>query len=481
MLHVYSMCETLDIKGSYNKLIQRVMIRTEMMREPFYPKVLICFLTRINKNDTINNNLLLRNLFASWPKDKLAQIYSGGSNGDDGFCGRQYHISPKDRRFGSLFFKWKGEYADASFTDFSAEPDSVSDQRPSRLGRLKHDVGRYIMNSGLYELVFKLHPSQQLVDWAKAFDPDIILAQGYNLSFTWLPLFLKRQLKKPLAFYCSDDWPSYLYASQEGLNSFTAPLMRQIVIRSTKQLFENVDVPLSFNRLMGDEYERRYNKPFITLMHGDDPQRFRQAAPIRVQPPEVKSIVATGGFDDTRWPLLLDLEEACQRLNQEGILVKATVLASRISEEGYRRVRLCQYVTIRDDPGHELLPSYLKGADLLYLPETFDPRVAFGYRYSISTKAHLFMFSHRPILVYGHPANGVVQYANQEGWATAISERGGEILWFALKTLLTDDRFSKQLVNQADDVAKLNHNMKCNQKTFLHALAAGRLQMKYSN
>jgi hypothetical protein len=426
--------------------------------ERYYPKVLICALTRINKNDTFNNNLLLRNLFAEWPRERLGQIYSGGSNGDEGFCGHQYQVGPDDRRFGKLFFRLKGECSDTSHTDFSAEPDRVSEQKPSQLGRLKQHAGRFLMDSGLYELLFKLRPSQQLVDWAEAFEPDIILAQGYNLSFTWLPLLLKRELKKPMAYYCSDDWPSYLYAPRDGLCAITAPLLRRIVNNSTQQLLAATDIPFSFNDMMGEEFKRRYGKHFTTLMHCDDPARFRCAEPIRLHPPEIKSIVATGAFDDSRWPLLLDLEEACQRLNDMGIPVRATVLTARISEEGYSRVKACRFVELQDDPGHELLPSYLKGADLLYLPETFDPVIAQGYRYSISTKAHLFMFSQRPILVYGHPECGLVNYAKCEGWASVVDLRDINILATKFQIILTDIEFRNALVSAADSVVYRNND-----------------------
>jgi hypothetical protein len=193
-------------------------------------------------------------------------------------------------------------------------------------------------------------------------------------------------------------------------------------------------------------------------MHCDDPERFFRAKPIRLQPLEVHSILATGAFDDSRWPLLLDLEEACHRLNNMGIPVQATVLAVHISKEGYRRINSCQFVKLQDDPGHELLPSYLKGADLLYLPETFDPHIAQGYQYSISTKAHLFMFSQRPILVYGHPACGLVNYAKRDGWAYVVEEQNIDFLVEALRSTLIDNEQRKKRMQAADQVAMRNND-----------------------
>jgi glycosyltransferase involved in cell wall biosynthesis len=442
-----------------------------------HPRVLIVALSRINSTDTANNGLLLRNLFSAWPRERLAQIYSGGSNGDGGFCGHEYQVAARDRRFGEQFFKLKKEQVPASRTSFSDE-QSIESRKSNTITRIKAKVGSFIQDSGFYEIIFKIKPSEQLLDWVREFDPEIVLAQGYNLSFIWLPLMLKRQFKIPMAFYNSDDWPSYLYASGNGLFATTAPFMRRIVASSTKELIADTDMPFAFNDMMGEEYERRYGKSFKTLMHCDDPERFRIAEPIRLQPPGVNSIVATGAFDDSRWPLLLDLEESCQRLSSQGIPTRATVLTMRVSEEGYRRIKSCRFVTLQDDPGHKLLPSYLKGADLLYLAETFDPEIAHGYRYSISTKAHLFMFSQRPIIVYGHPGNGLVKYADREGWACVVSKRDTELLTNKLILLLTDEDLRNKLIQKGNNVAQRNNSCSIIQDSFVNHLtsisAAGR-------
>ncbi len=442
---------------------------TSISRYTNYPKVLICCISRINKNDTFNNNLLLRNLFAEWPRERLAQVYSGGGNGDQGFCDHQYKIGSHDRRFGSIFLKLKGEYSDSSHSVFSVEPDDTGSKQ-SIYSSLKHKVGCFLIDSGIYELLFKVRLSKEIVDWVKEFDPDIIFAQGYNLTFTWLPLLLKWKFNKPIAFYNSDDWPSYLYTYKDGFCAITSPIMRRIVNHSTQQLLAATDLPFSFNALMGEDYKRRYSKSFTTLRHCDDPERFRRAEPIRLHPLGVISIIAAGIFDESRWPQLLDLDEACQRLNQEGVQVQTTVLATRITETGYSNVKKCKFVALNDDPGHELLPSYLKGADLLFLPETFNSDDAHGYKYSISTKAHLFMFSQRPILVYGHPASGLLTSASNEGWAHVVNKRNVDLLEAALRELIVDSDYRKNLVSTATSIVMTNNDCNSIRKIFLNGM-----------
>ncbi len=435
-----------------------------------YPKILICSLSRINMHDTQSNNLLLRNLFYDWPREQLAQIYSGGENTDEGFCRHTYRIAEADRRWGSLFFRLKGTFSGSETTNFSSADQSAFSGQTTMPARWRHSVGQYVMESGLYELIFKIRPSRTLMAWVAEISPDIIFAQGYSLSFVILPLLMKRQLHKPIAFYCSDDWPSYLYQSKRGMLSVVSMMMRKYLADATTTLLEESDIPFSFNSFMGAAYERQYGKPFTPMMHGDIPERFQRAPAIRLQPPDICSIVVAGGFDDSRWPLLMDLEEACRRLNHQGVCVKATVLATSFSPEGYSKIRACRYIEVRDDPGHEALPSYLKGADILFLPETFDKEIVRFNRFSISTKAHLFMFSRQPILVYGDPKTGLVSYARREGWASIVDQRNPDVLVAALREMVHGTSMRRSLISKADVVAMTNHDSTKIRKTFLTRL-----------
>ncbi len=449
--------------------------------ESEYPRVLVCVLTRVNAHDAFNNNLLLRNLFADWPKDRIAQIHSGGSsltresNDDEGFFGSEYRVGDEDRRFGPLKTRLRKAFKkNPKATETTEHSQVASGRRSGRAAGLIRRLGRFVTESGLAETIFPVRPSEALLEWVRNFNPDVIFAQGYNLSFTWLPMQLKKRLGVPIAFYTSDDWPSYIYTDRAGLMRVISPFIRRIVAKATQELITDTDCPLAFNRMMALEYQRRYGKAFGTIMHSDDPDRFRRAEPIGLQPPGTKSIVAAGGFNSSRWPLLLDMEEACRELAVEGLEVRVTVLTSSIAPEGRKRVNECRHIEVRDDPGHDLLPSYLKGADALFLPETFDERQAEAIRYSVSTKAHLFMLAQRPILVYGDARTGLVTYARDEGWANVVCTRDIPALKSAVRRMLTDQEHTARLVAIADEVFQRNHDSRTVRKEFLNIMRSCR-------
>lgn len=434
-----------------------------------FPRVLVVAMGRINAMDTGNNGLLLRNLFNGWPRENLAQVYSGNDNGDAGFFGSYYPLGPDDRRLGKYFFKLKtGEMQTASSgntaPDASFSPDRFS-------SRLKSIGKRLLLETGLYELIFRPQLSRQMLDWVHAFKPDIIFAQGYNLSFSWLPVLLKQETGARLSLLATDDWPTYLYAGQLGEPKLFSWLLRPQVVEATRQLMAATDVPFAFGQAMTNEYSARYDKPFITLSHADNRQRFDDAVPCRIYDASVYSVVAVGYFNKNRWPLLLDADACCRLLAEQGMHVRIAVLSCGIDPEGERALADCSHLDLLPDPGNDLLPSYLKGADLLLLAEGFDEAWVTSIRLSVSSKSHLYMFSRRPIIVYAHPDTGVARYASACGWGLVVGEQDVALLAEAVRSVLNDGDMVNTLIARGDQTANEFHVHGVCQTRFIRALA----------
>jgi hypothetical protein len=435
-----------------------------------YPRVLVVTLGRINAADTTNNGLLLRNLFgSSWPRENLAQIYSSGDNGDDGFFGLYYQLAPCDRVFGSLFYKLKKNSTTEVPTITSTDEAFIMPTGVMR--QLKGLARRMFIDTGIYELLFRPLLSSEMFRWVNEFQPDIIFAQGYNLTFTWLPLLLSKATDAKLAFLCSDDWPTYLYSGKHGEPTLFRWFMRPVVKTATHRLLSEVDVPFAFGQPMAEEYASRYGKKFLTLSHADNPARFDGAEPQRIYPTDVTTIVATGTFNRFRWPLLIDANEACKLLNDQGIKARIVVFSSAIDTEGAQALFDAPFIDVRPDPGNNLLPSYLKGADILLLAEGFDKSFVSAIKLSVSSKAHLFMFSHRPIIVYAHPDTGIAKYAQSFGWGRVVSHRNMKELIVAMRKMIDDQHYSTQLVSKADAVAAKFHSHQANRDILLQGLS----------
>jgi glycosyltransferase involved in cell wall biosynthesis len=427
-----------------------------------YPRVLVVSIGRINASDTANNGLLLRNLFASWPRENVAQIYSSGDNGDDGFFGHYYELRAKDRRMGSLFFRLRSGSQNESSTEH-APPEIMH-----TLLSLKSFAKQLLIDSGFYEFIFRPCLSKEMIEWVKNFQPDIIFAQGYNLAFTWLPVMLAKYFHLPIAYYPTDDWPNDLYRNTQVRPRFINKWVRRLVETSSCQLVTSSAVRIAFNPYMQKAYAERYGVDFSLLMHGDDFERFSAIEPQRLATTGTYSIVCTGVFDHHRLPLLHDLEQACKKLINRGLKVHAMVFPVNfpLSDAG-----TFKHLHFAPCPSHNGLASILCSADILFLPERFD-ETANDIRLCISSKAHLFMFSGRPTVVYSDPVTGIARYARQEGWAEVVDRRDPELLAATIEGLINDAAARQRLSEKAFLVAHKNHDLNVIQSKFHRLMSA---------
>jgi glycosyltransferase involved in cell wall biosynthesis len=424
-----------------------------------YPKVLVVASGRINASDTANGGLLLRNLFAMWPKGNLAQIYSSGDNGDEGFFGDYYRLGSRDRRFGWLYFLIKGG---ARNLDELRTTVVAGEKKRSFKTRLKAALIARLGESGLYELLFRPVLSRQLHAWIDNFKPDIIFAHGYTLTATWIPLQISASVDRPICFYTTDDWPEYLYADARSRNSVIQRMVRRAVRNSSGELVRRARVCIAFNRFMQEEYRQRYGKDFTVLMHGDSFLRF---AGQRSESQGAKTehlIVSTGIFNENRMPLLTDLDEACAILMSRGVSARAVVYPVNLRSD-YPTFR---HVSFEACPAHNDLAAILRGADILFLPERFDD-TAHDIRLSVSSKAHLFMFSGRPTIVYSDPRTGIARYGTEDKWAAVVDKRDPQLLADSIERLIKDAVYCEGLLEASERTARKNHDLSSIQSTFL--------------
>jgi len=430
-----------------------------------YPRVLIVHLSCINKAD--QNTMSLRNWFAEWPRDRLAQIYSGNERGEERFCGHTFKLGAEERRLGHLFFMLK-----RSALGEAMSPLVLDGQSSSALGRANrarlvlHKVSCLLVDSGLWEILFAPVVSPRLSAWIADFRPEVIYCQGYDLTFTVLPIMLAHRFGLPICFHTTDDWPSSLYRT-----SVIARVMRPQVTKAASRLIQASIVRFAFGQLMATEYAHRYGVPFESILIGDNLSRFRAARPTRVAQPGQVSIVYSGGFGHGRWKSLVDLSQAIDYLERSTDLrLQVTAFTSSIPQEAASALCDLPHVQILPPVAHEAVPSVLKGADILFLPETLDPCEAANIHLSISTKAHLYMMSERPVLVYGSPEAGVVEYAQREGWAYVVDERRIERLAQALRDLATQPDLCLRLVQAGLEVAANNHEGRVVRRKFQQGL-----------
>lgn len=413
-----------------------------------FPRVLIVAKSKIGDIDSAGG--ALRNWFREWPRDRLAQIFSGvPTGGGADFCGSNFLLGAEERRLGRLFFALKrSRLADGALPGRS-RPQAEGDGAWAR--RAARRAGEVLVETGLWELMFPPKLSGRMRAWLDAFRPDVLFTQGADISFMRLPLMIGREYRLPIHFDVVDDWVEHLYGG-----SWAGPLVRPAVQRAFRDLLRASACRYTIGEAMAEAYRARYGVPFRVLMQCDDPDRFSEAIPARTRGPGEVEIVYSGSLALNRWKALMDLAEACEACRSRGLNARVTAYVTFVPEEA-SALRHDRNVTLKEAVPDAEVPGVLKGADILFLPESFDPRYREYVKLSVSTKAHLYMLSGRPSLVYGPPGLGTIEYARQRGWGLVVDQQGQAHLADAIERLVYDPSRRQELVARGREVAARNH------------------------
>lgn len=393
------------------------------MIEDGLPRVLIISKVRVTELD--NSGASIGKWFSRWPRDRVAQLFTGARATGDPLFSNEYQIGAPERRFGGLFYKAKAP-ALRAVTPKSAS-DSAAGSSPLSLGRAAYQL---LFNSGLWEFVFHPRLSPQLLNWIERFKPEVLYVQPADIGIAHLATKLARHLQIPMVVQMSDDFPQRLYPYRP---------MTWCVDAIFKRLFRRARFLLGTGPTMQDEYLRRYGLQFLPLMIADSPSRFDEASAKQLANNHKRVIIYSGGLGHFRWEGLVDVHTAMKRLEEEGIHTELHVFTSNAPAD-LGELLGSSSVVFHKPPLDSEIPSIFKGADMLLLPESFRQESLEKIRLSISTKAHLYMMARRPTLVYGPRGAGVVEYALRDQWAYTLTSRNVEQLSQVMKSALTDSR-----------------------------------------
>jgi hypothetical protein len=398
-------------------------------------------MTKVYQNDGVN--LLIRTLFNEWPKENLAQIYTGIYYGVGEFCGHYFQIGPKERKLGWLFYSLKP----VGFGVLSGQRlDNQNRKRSiSVVRRWVADVVSTFIASGYWDEFFSVHSSTALENFIRDFKPEVIYTEGYSLSFTELALDIATRLKIPICYFPMDDWHSSLFAGSR---------VHRKVKEVASRLARDASLRFALGPKMTEVMTARYGVPFECLYHADSPQRFDLLSKINTSPKKELIIGYAGSLFLGRLTAFQDLLNACAILNRP---FRIEVYSESLPPDVPIELVNAPQIKFLPLPDHENLPRTLANCDVLFLPESFDHKYKTAIELSLSTKAHLYMFCRRPILVYGPEWSGTVDYAKRFGWGVIVDKHDINMLSEGIKTVIGSQ--AEDLINKAYQIALLNHDI----------------------
>lgn len=223
---------------------------------------------------------------------------------------------------------------------------------------------------------------------------------------------------------------------------------------------------------MAAEYLLRYGVEFDTLMMCDSLNRFAEAKATRIAPDDVLSLVYVGSLGHERWRSLADVAGAAGLLTRDGWRAQLDIFTPYVEPDAEPALRSQPNVRVHPSVPDGQVPAILKGADILVLAEGFSDQALRDVRLSLSSKAHIYMASQRPTLVYGRAGGGVVEYARDSGWGKVVDVPSVHAVASAIRDLAGDAELRARLLERAMRTFSANHDATVVRERLRNALAS---------
>jgi len=403
-----------------------------------FPRLL--FVTSAAFNRRTGGGITFGNLFAGWPKDRLATAHNDPEPTTSETCERYYRLGAQEiRRWGPLE---------------TVAPAAGSD--PRRKTRLLRNAKALIFGNQLPDRGI-LSPA--LERWIDEFRPQLLYSILGGNAMMELVAAIERRFALPLVVHMMDDWPALLYRG--GLLGFLARGRMQSLL---KGLVGKAHVNFGICDDMCAAYERRYGVPFRAFQNAVDLERWSTLAKADLRAAPRGEVVYIGSI--LPFAQLESLIDCCRALAGARLSIYSPD-AARHRDRLALGPEIALHDTIADD---EAFFRRLARADALLLPVNFDADAIRLLRYSMPTKVPAYLASGTPILAYGPDSVAQIRYAREAQWAHVVSRRAPGELAAGLKRVLGDVALRERLSANARRLARERHDAAAVRTGFQQAL-----------
>ncbi len=410
-----------------------------------YPKVLI-FSQPFNTNS--GGGITLTNLFASWPKDKVAVISYPFmlTQVSTDVCSIYYQIGVEELHWAFPFSLIKEKPKSGIFNPISTESRYITHRSNGvRVGLSSSILNPLLKWSGLVHTISRLQISENLKVWLSEYGPDILYLQISNRESIKFSVELINYLNIPTAIHMMDDWPSTI--SNKGFARF---LWEKRIDREFKHLLSKIDLHLSICDEMSSEYLKRYGYKFISFHNTIDLDRWtpfiRKDLSLSDGP---KILLFSGRIGTGIKESLIELATVIDDLNNEGIDVRFHIQSTSKDPILFNQLKKHKCVVIKPNVEYSKIPELYSSPDILVIANDFSADGIRFLRYSMPTKAPEYLISGTPVLVYASSDTALHRMFLRNKVGHCVGSQDPEELKKAIKLLLNDLEYRKMLSENA--------------------------------
>jgi glycosyltransferase involved in cell wall biosynthesis len=425
----------------------------------------VLFVTPAAFNHLTGGGVTFSNLFAGWPKDRIATVHNDTVPTSDDVCERYYVLGRAEiDLFAPLrvvrALRNRQARAATSGGGAGASGAARRDGTAGLIARVQGDSApQRVRLTGALEC------------WIADFKPELLYTLLGSNAFMELTTAVRRRFALPTVIHMMDDFPTINY--RRGV------FARYERNRMEKLLAENFTAATACMGICAEmcaAFSRRYGRAFVPFQNCVDVERWRPVVrtdgAAKGAPPRVLYFGSV--FANAQLASLVDLCRSIARLNSVGVPIQFDI-ASPASQLAAHRGDLMVHPAIRlieptrDD--REFFAT-LAAADALVLPINYDDETVDYIRYSMPTKVPAYMASGTPILVYGPRGVAQVDYAAREGWGHVVCDRDAAALDSGMRRILSDAPLREGLRTRAQALASANHDSVRVRHEFQDALKA---------
>ena len=377
------------------------------MREPF--------------NNVCGAGITMTNLFAGWPKEKIASIYWTELQAENGVCEKYYALNEQEMRWR---FPFSGMPSLKNKQEKKQLPQQSDDaNNPSLLKQILKTIikksWRYL-NRWIGGLGFMIttNISNDLSNWIQTFQPDVIYCVPTDLASISFVEKVAYLTGASIVIHIYDDWPSIV-----GSGGILEVFYKKVITKAFLRLLQRCFYRYAICEEMAVEYKKRYDMEFLSFHNCPEPliwlKKVRSANKTKS-----KFVFRFIGemYLGGNLNVLQELSLSIASLQKTGMDVVLEIFTNdRSANEFSKNFNVKNIISIKKVPegSHEVASLYA-GADGLIMAYDFDDYSASRFRFSMPTKFPTYLLSGTPILLYAPKSLAITQRAISQEIAYVI-------------------------------------------------------------
>lgn len=234
--------------------------------------------------------------------------------------------------------------------------------------------------------------------------------------------------------------PLYIYLLDAYEEIELQPLKRFVRRKIASRLFNKAAKVFVMSEPLKDLVKEKYGVNSIVVPHPVELSKYNATQPKKNLSGKYE-IVYTGMIYDAHRDCLLDLIKAISDLPDVTLQIYTPRPVAALASEGIHGKNVNVSFASNDD-----IPAIQKGADILFLPMSFNSPYPEVIRTASPGKISEYLAASRPILVYAPAYAYVSQYARSRGFGLVIDQKDPPNLQRAILHLLNTAELETKLV-----------------------------------